>query len=486
MKLNAKESFFGPALIIVGFVSLSVFQNCSKEVDFNARPSVEQTNTPTTGNPQGPDGLQVGGNSDVVIRFNETPRDTTRNDDDSVIDYEVTSPGATIDDVRCTLNGVIVPCRPVDRIPVTETVIGQNRFTIIATNSNSRQVEQTIVWEVYENIVSASRNITVSNVDQRVDIIINVDNSKSMEYEQQSMAGRISTLMSRFSHLDYRIAVITTSPIGNEVLWKPSLNYVDGKFIELTNDVFCISKTSHSIAQAQTLLQQNVVRDTVLRDDQGHPIINPYTGKTYGEGNSLERGIYTTYRSFERSAVTGSPEQACLRNGVAKHVILISDEDETIAADNGTPLMDQQKSNPTTLRGFVASRFGNETVFKFHSIIVNPYTAEGSACMTPPNHGARAGVTYAQLSRATGGVIGSVCASDYGAQLGEIGTQVSNTSRTYTLSCVAVENNGQMGQVINLSTGQPVGIAYQFVGDKVEFASPLPSGNYRVNHFCFD
>ena len=83
--------------------------------------------------------------------------------------------------------------------------------------------------------------------------------------------------MAPFAGLDYHIAVTTTSPIGNNTIWKPSLDYVDGKFVELEDGVHCIKKSTHSLQQAQTLIQNNVVRDLYLRDDSGNTVINPIT-----------------------------------------------------------------------------------------------------------------------------------------------------------------------------------------------------------------
>ena len=55
---------------------------------------------------------------------------------------------------------------------------------------------------------------------------------------------------------------------------------------------------------------------------------------------------------------------------------------------------------------------------------------------------------------------------------------------TYPLGCVAVEYNGTYGNVVN-SSGQAISTSYVFRGDKVEFASALTPGTYRVNYYCY-
>src|SRR5690606_24284715 len=121
---------------------------------------------------------------------------------------------------------------------------------------------ETVTWVIYNpnNLVERTKNIVVNEVNETVDIIINVDNSGSMVYEQTSMANRISSFMSRFQHLDYHIAVTTTSPLGG--VWSmPHLDYTDGRFVNLGGGQHCIKKSTHNATQAQSLLQQNVVRD---------------------------------------------------------------------------------------------------------------------------------------------------------------------------------------------------------------------------------
>lgn len=465
---------------------------------FDSRPSTDRD---VTGNGNGtntnPNGPLTGGNSDVIIRINEVPGDTTADNGNTVIDFDVTAPGGSITDVVCQHNGQVMTngCGPNGNVVIPNTE-GEHTFTIIGTDDQGNTAVETVTWVIYNpnNLVERTKNIVVNEVNEKVDIIINVDNSGSMVYEQTSMANRISSFMSRFQHLDYHIAVTTTSPLGG--VWSmPHLDYTDGRFVNLGGGQHCIKKSDYknNIAQAQTLLQQNVVRDLYLRDNSGNAVpiyngapCNPNVAANddsqisfcQPEGNGWERGIFTTYRAFERANVNGSNEAECMRDGVPKHVILISDERETLTDNDGVPLNDQNKSNPTSIRNLVRNVFGSDTLFKFHSIIVNPYSSEGEACLA--SHGAKSGVEYANLSLATGGVIGSVCAADYGSQLGQIGQTISDSNLTYPLDCIPVEHNGSRGSVTNV----PGGTTWSFNGDKVEFSQLLPQGTYTVKYFC--
>ena len=256
-----------PSLFAIGLSTMLMFQNCSNnEATFDSEPGSEFGLV----DGQNIDGTPaVGGNSDVVIQINEAPTDST-NDTGAVVDFEVTSPTGTITDVSCMLNMQAINCDPTDRIDIPPTGTGPQTFTITATNDNGVTVTETITWTVYDRIVTRTKDFNVMTDGTRVDIIINVDNSGSMEYEQSQMAGKIANFIAPFAGLDYNIAVTTTSPIGNSEIWKPSLNYVDGKFIPLDGaNTFCVKSSVHSQQQAQDFISANVVRSPNLLDDLG-------------------------------------------------------------------------------------------------------------------------------------------------------------------------------------------------------------------------
>jgi hypothetical protein len=504
MKALAHQKSIAVFLFSIGVVGLIFFQSCTNDASFDSDPSQGQVATPVDGDSQNFNS-PASGNSDIIIQINEAPVDGT-SDENVVIDYEVSSPSGDITNVDCVINGQGVDCDPIDRIVIPPTGTGEQTITITATNSNGTTVTETITWTIYDRIVERIKDFDVTVAGDQVDIIINIDNSGSMEYEQTSMAARIANFMEPFAGLDYHIAITTTSPIGAEVggvfVWAPSLDYVDGQFTELDNSgTFCIKASQHSVQQSQAFIESNVIRSLNLLDSNGNILVDG-NGNTWPEGNGFERGIYTTRRAFERSLAGQQNDNSCIRDGsVPKHVILISDEDETIYEEDANsnpiidpntnqprPLVDIQRSSGDGLRSYVAAQYGADTVFKFHSIIVNPLNQEGINCLN--GHGRSLGVEYARLSQDSGGYIGSVCAADYSAQLGEIGRIISDSSLTEALECVAVpDQNGNFGSVNNRNgntVGGEVNVPYVFNGDKVDFERLLPQGSYRITYYCYE
>jgi len=470
----------GPFLIL-GLLTTAVFmilgfQNCSNDAGFIADPSVAQpfsNQTPP----------RIAGNENVVIQINQEPGNSTIDDPSSVVDFQVTSPapGTTITDVTCTLDGVDIPCDATDTIVIdnTELGVGTHTFVIEGTNSDGETATETITFTIFNGITKITKDIDVSSNRDQADIIINIDNSGSMRSKQANMAARVSTFMDKFKNSDYRIMVITTMT-GLEFLEnKTNLDYAHGRALQYGDGSYCLTPAK-SLAENQQLLGETVQRPETGEDSTGH-----------------ERPMYTTRLMVERYLQAGSPESSCLRPGVAKHVIIISDEDETISWEDdgpdgireGDPVENLQFSDANNLLSYMADKFPS-SAFIAHSIIVNPYAeaAEIQACLNSrigeQRGGVYIGTRLGALSLMTGGNIGNICASDYGSQLVDIGQIISDSSKIYPLGCIAVDNARESSTVTQ--GGLPFELTgYSFRGSNIVFDQNLAEGTYQLTYFCY-
>ncbi|MCX7979001.1 MAG: hypothetical protein N2578_08360, partial [Bdellovibrionaceae bacterium] len=276
---------------------------------------------------------------------------------------------------------------------------------------------------------------------KKVDILIVIDNSGSMQYEQQSMASRVRNLMRVIRGLDYQIAVTTTDP--------RDIPLGDGRFIPIwgTQNQFIIDPSTP---------------EEVAQERLGKTLQRPETG--YG----LEQPIRVVYRAIERSRDGRNPVHAqFFRQDAQFAVLVISDEDES---DN-TP-----KNDPENLIALVNNVFNGQKRFSFHSIITRPGDV---ACRS--THGAAYGERLARMSELTGGIIGSVCETDYGAQLSGIGEGIRNLLKTLTLQCqpltqcpITIKRNGVVQSSLN----------FVVEGVNLRFATELEPGDYQVSYRC--
>ena len=183
-------------------------------------------------------------------------------------------------------------------------------------------------------------------------------------------------------------------------------------------------------------------------------------------GSGSEQAIYATNRVIERG-VAGNPVQRdFFRDGAHFAVVVISDEDESA---NGT------KNDPQNLVSLVHSTFNGQKAFSWHSIITRP---GDKSCLD--GEGYSYGERYHQLSVLTGGLIGSVCESDYAGQLMGIANGIRQLVKTMTLSCPPLSQF----PIVITKDGHPFGGVYTLAGVNLRFDAELPPGNYQVDYQC--
>jgi hypothetical protein len=343
----------------------------------------------------------------------------------------------------CTLNGINKPCAsggPHD-VNLTQLPVGNYSFSISATDNAGNSSSETVSWEVK----SRTRNFTQTfqlNEYRKVDILMVIDNSGSMDYEQKSMASRVRNFISILKGLDWQIAVTTTDP----TLKQRSGHYTDGQLIPMPGSNNYILSSAMDETEAQNLLGQTLQRSEA--------------------GSGSEQGINATYRVIERSKTPGTPQSALFRPGAQFASLVISDEDESATT---------AKNDPHNLVNLVAETFGGQKNFSYHSIITKP---GDTACRS--THGAAYGERYKIMSDLTGGIIGSVCESDYAAQLTGIASRIRDLLKTLTLQCEPVAG---YPIVVELN-GQVYTAPYVVEGLNLRFNTEFPPGTVTVNYNC--
>ncbi len=356
--------------------------------------------------------------------------------------YEVSDQGGVgTSEVTCSINGVSAPCAD-GRNSVTTGILamGQYTFEVTAKDNLGNVSTQKVEWSVTPLHKLVQSNFKVNDYN-KVDILFVIDNSGSMAYEQKSMADRVRNFMKIIDGLDWQIAVTTTDA-------RDTQSGGDGKLLPLTGlSNQYILKNNLPIDQAQNILGKTLQRSET--------------------GSGSEQGIRATYRAVERSQSSSNPQHVSfMREGAHFATIVISDEDES---DNTT------KNDPAKLLQLIQGAYNSQKNFSFHSIITIP---GDKACRE--SYGAAYGDRYQQLSKTTGGVVGSVCASDYAGQVEAIADSVRNMVKTLTLPCEPV-----VGTPISITrNGQAHNGGYKSEGRKLLFDSALPAGDFQVAYSC--
>lgn len=354
------------------------------------------------------------------------------------IKYSV-SDVSPIKEVNCSLNDVVKPCASGDAaVKLTTMTEGSYTFKVTAKDIHGFTSEKSVSWKVVNSYKKVHQSVDIKN-ERKVDILMVIDNSTSMEYEQQSMAKRVGNMLKVIKDLDWQIAVTTTDP--------RNVNLGDGRLIPIyPGNLGLFLKSSMDMNEAQTNLGM-----TLQRPEQG---------------SGSEQPINATYRFIERALGKDTAYKKFFRDNSNFAVIVISDEDES---DN------QFRNDPKNLINLVSTSFNQQKVFTWHSIITKP----GDAVCRKTN-GAAYGERLARFSEMTGGIVGSVCEADYASQVTGIANGIVNMSKSISLTCEALKQY----PIVVKKDGVVYTKPYVQEGINLKFADFLEAGNYEVEYTC--
>ncbi len=343
-----------------------------------------------------------------------------------------------------------------------------------------------------------------------VDILLVDDNSASMSFEQTHMAERFSSFLSQLDSrsVDYRIG-ITTSDISSNVTastvdkYPTSTQYneprainksgalQDGNLISFPDGSSFLTPSS---ASKEVQFQQTVQRPETKQCENFL--------KQYPTSQPPELGLHTNCPSDDERAIfaanlTVSKNPASfIRPNAHLAVVILSDEDSRSALylnPAATNFQLEDNDQPSTLVNRVKANYPGKSM-SVHSIIVRP---GDQACvyaqsiqMGPASLSPTYGVTfnymlgtegkkYAEATALTNGILGDVCANDYGSQLATIGANIVERISDVSLACASPAD-----LTVTLSPAQNQ-ITSTVTGRNLHFSEALPAGTQaRLKYTC--
>lgn len=307
--------------------------------------------------------------------------------------------------------------------------------------------------------INQSKTINVAEDTNKVDVLVVIDNSGSMAYEQINMADRFGTFLDQLQGLDWQVGIVTTDVTANT---SPT---TDGKLLQYAGTGKKLISSSDNIDQAKTYFANTIQRSEV--------------------GSGAEQGIKASVRALQRAANTADANSALIRANSALSIIVVTDGNESSTT---------AQNQPSYLLNLVTQTYPGKS-FKFHSIIVK---TNDSACLYDRSAGTlsngssfynsneKYGTSYTALTQQTNGIIGSVCEQDYGSQLSEIGKSTSEQVKQTTLDCAPVDADKNGFADIEIRNAQTNALItnYTVSGLQINFDQPLAPGQYSLTYIC--
>lgn len=317
-------------------------------------------------------------------------------------------------------------------------------FEISAVDKVGNTSLKSITWKtglLYDQKTQVFNVTSLTN--SKVDILLVIDNSGSMSGEQTKISEAFSNFLANLGTLDYRIAITTTDTTASTA--KGSIRTFAG-----TSLTYIEPTTTNGLS----LLQTNV--------------------KVGISGSGIEKGLTAIDMFVDKAQMVSTNEYKFLRPEAVFSSIVITDSDE--AANAGFQTAD------SFLTQFKTKLLNK--IYIHHSSIVLP---NDSACIA---NGEAYGVTYFDLSKATGGISASVCSTDYVNQFKNFAATIVNKISEQTLACspIDINNDGKVDIDISyLSSGGTTEKITEFTltDKKVSFTAPLAIvGEYTILYNC--
>lgn len=310
----------------------------------------------------------------------------------------------------------------------------------------------------------------------QVDILFVDDNSASMSTEQNSIADKFPTFIQGLDNkgINYRIGVTTTDITGvsGGASTTPA-DAKDGNLVNLSNGKNFISAGEDDQNTRVNLFKTAIKRNETTTCENWILSFAAGTDLTASYGQHCpsqdERGVYAANLTIQKNP------SSFIRASSHLAVVIISDE------ENRSGILTLENNDlPDSLISQVKTKYPNKTL-STHAIVLKP---NDTACFNEQNAQMNGrvrgsyGKSYLELVSKTSGVEGSVCASDYGAQLGDISYSIIDRVNEVKLRCANAE-----ALTVNFTQGSTV--SYSVQGDVLKFASNLsPNTQVQLSYKC--
>ncbi len=243
----------------------------------------------------------------------------------------------------------------------------------------------------------------------KVDILLVVDNSCSMEPYQQKLGSNFDSFLTFFleGDVDYQIGVTTTS--ASEAVYT---SYYDPP---------CSQADIDAIPSPGTLVQDTIITpDTPDGESLFSDIVNV---GICGDGS--ERGLASAKMALDFAAL-GTFNDGFIREDAFLSLIFVSDEQDSSYLGVNDYITAYQESKSAERASVNASAL----------VVQDP-----ASCTPSQQEYAVEGTRYIDVAEQTGGIVGDICGDDFESIITELSLSSSRLTDTFTLTALpAVES----------------------------------------------
>lgn len=334
-------------------------------------------------------------------------------------------------------------------IYLTASAPGYNSYVIPAP----LEVTVATVDSIYRRV---TLNKIVEPTQNQVDILLVVDDSKSMLEDNRKLAQKLQGFVTDLgvAGVDWKMCATVTRAQdvynNGKLYWGASRNWIN----YVGTPAWILNRGVTDPYSIFTATIENIGAGWAGTDD--------------------ERGIKAAYWHTEYSQYN-----TCYRDEASLSVIMISDEDERSVGGDKSVAYYPDETKPLEADDLASSyvnkvkqKFGLDKRLTVNSIIVKP---QDTTCMSAQDANGQSkshyGYQYDELSRLTNGFSSSICAADYSANLNYFKERIINNLSSIPLECAPV---GQIEVSVTPSMG---GVSTRLENNNLVFTPAVPKGH---------
>lgn len=240
-----------------------------------------------------------------------------------------------------------------------------------------------------------TENFQFQFLNNKLDILVVVDNSASMYEEQKKMGQRLSSFTDQLHNVDWQLAITTTDVYSNK-------HGLKGEFLEFSK--------GETILTPKTKNYKQKFLDTVVRSETVDFCLLSCPSNAEEPLTALKLSIEKSKRETRK----------LFRKDAHFITIILTDEDQTDASVNAEDILET-----------IHAHLGPKKKFAAYGILVLP---NDKHCLKESGSDARYGHSVYDLIQKTQGLAVDICAPNYGDSLSRLGEEARKLTNYVTLS----------------------------------------------------
>ena len=309
------------------------------------------------------------------------------------------------------------------------------------------------------------RSFSQSTQERKIDLLVVVDNSRSMSPDQIKLGKEFPNLISGVSDSDYRIGVITTDTDSEDFEDTPGY----------WGNLDVVSQTGKKYISKSDRNPTRLFSDLINRKETTSCTLETPTPDLPPCASFSEKPLSAIKMAIEKR---NDQNSGFFRQGADLAVIIITDEDESVDEND-------LAYSASELLAFVDQEFsGNKKILGF-SIAIQDQTCFDEQAKETASGQAVFGVRVGEFARLTGGFNINICNPNFGQDLISISDYLQEELLPFTHKLPETTDLSTISVKVTLLDGRPFDVEIEILNQELRIKPISPLGSTIEIHYDY-